>query len=296
MPDVGRVVHVGQAAHLAYRDLHLIVERDGREVGRVPLEDLAVLVLDFAPITMTAPLLAALAEARVATVVCGSRHLPSGILLPVSGAVLHPAVLREQIEASLPRKKRIWQQIVCAKVRAQAAVLRRRHGSDGGLARLARDVRSGDAGNVEAQAARRYFVALFGPGFARDPAAGGLNVRLNYGYALLRAAMARALTGAGLHPALGIHHHNRSDAYALADDAMEPLRPLVDERVAELASQATPSDDLKPSDKQHLLQVLCAEVRWQSASFPLLTALERYAAALRECIAGRERKLPCPEV
>ncbi len=205
-------------------------------------------------------------------------------------------MLREQIEASLPRKKRLWQQIVCAKIRAQASVLRRRGCHDRGLENLARNVRSGDTGNVEAQAARRYFVALFGPGFARDPAGGGLNVRLNYGYALLRAAVARALAGAGLHPALGIHHHNRSDAYALADDAMEPLRPLVDERVAELASEAAPSDELKPNDKQHLLQVLCAEVQWQGASFPLLAALERYAAALRECIAGRERKLPCPEV
>jgi len=291
---VGRVVHVASASHLSVADGQLVVSREGSEAGRVPLEDLATLVLDFAPITLTEPLLAALGAAGVALVVCGPRHLPDGLQLPLAGASLHTRILRDQIAASEPRKKRIWQAMVVEKVRAQARTLRDLVGSDHGLGQLARRVGSGDTTNVEGAAARTYFPVLFGRGFARDPELGGVNAALNYGYALIRAAVARAVVGAGLHPALGVHHRNQYDAFALADDAMEPLRPAVDRLVFAMNAREPIPEALPLGCRTELLGLLGMEVVWSGERFPILTALERYAACLRECLGGVERHLRCP--
>jgi CRISPR-associated protein Cas1 len=295
MPTIGRVVHVGSAARLSYRDLQVLVERDGQPDARVPVEDLAVLVCDCAPITLTAPLLAALAQANVAVVVCGPKHLPDGLMLPLAGAALHTSILLDQIRASEPRKKRAWQAVVQAKIAAQARLLKERTGRDAGLTALIVQVGSGDTGNVEGRAARVYFRTLFGEGFVRNKDAPGINAMLNYGYALIRAATARALVGAGLHPALGIHHHNQYDAYALADDMVEPLRPLVDRRVATLC-EVPPPDELTVETRAALLELLHAEVRWSGRVMPLFAALEGYAAGLREFLGGEGRKLLCPVV
>lgn len=294
MLTVGRVVHIGSPSRLSYRDLHLVVQREGAGEGTVPVADLAVLVCDFAATTLTLPLLAALSEAGVAVVVCGARHLPVGILLPPAGASLHTRILREQVAASEPRKKRIWQTIVVEKIRAQAAALEALRGADAGLRLMCRRVGSGDPQNIEGRAARTYFPALFGAGFVRDPERPGVNAALNYGYAVVRAAVARAVVGAGLHPALGVHHRNQYDAFALADDAMEPLRPLVDAMVARMAGKGAIPDELPTLLRTELLKVLTAQVEWDGVRCPLFTALERYGASLRVCICGEERKLRCP--
>jgi len=294
MPTVGRVVHVGSPARLSYADLQVCIEPKGKPEARVPVEDLAVLICDFAPITVSVPLLAALTEGGVALVICGQRHLPEGLLLPMAGAALHTRVLRDQIGATEPRRKRIWQSIVTAKIAAQASVLAQRTGADHGLRALSRRVGSGDPENLEGRAARTYFPALFGSGFTRSPDRPGVNAMLNYGYAIVRAATARAVVGAGLHPALGVHHRNQYDAHALADDAMEPLRPLVDARVAEMVGSAPPPEQLSVELRARLLDLLNAEVRLGASRLPLFSALEQYAANLRECLAGEDRKLRCP--
>jgi len=290
------VVHVGSASRLVYRDLQLVVQREGEPEGLVPLEDIAVLICDFAPITVTEPLLTALAEGGVALVVCDARHIPSGLLLPLAGASLHAKVLRDQIAATVPRKKRIWQAIVKAKILAQADVLERNAGYDRGLRALSKAVGSGDPGNCEARAARLYFPALFGAAFIRDPERTGVNAMLNYGYAVLRAAVARAIVGAGLHPALGVHHRNEYDAFALADDAMEPLRPVIDDRVYHLMAAHGSEEDLSVGTRAELVRVLTEEVVWDGEWVSLFSALERYAAHLRACIVGEEARLHCPVV
>jgi CRISPR-associated protein Cas1 len=277
-----------------------IVQQSGI-TATVPLEDLGVLVLDYNQITVTVPLLAALAEAEVAVLVTGSKHLPVATYLPVAAHHQHALIIRRQAEAGEATKKRVWQQIVQAKIRNQAAALEAltpRKGTLAGakdLRSMARKVASGDTGNLEAVAASRYFPILFGPGFRREPELGDLsNAMLNYGYALVRAAVARAVCGSGLHPAFGVFHHNRYDHFALADDAMEPLRPLIDTLVRRYEGPA--ADSLSPSIKRYLYPVLTSTVTLAGERLPLLAALERYAANLRRCILAEAKKLSCPEL
>lgn len=295
MPSVSRVVHVSGPARLACKDRQLRVERDGFEPARVPLEDLGILVLDYAHTLVSEPLLAALAQHGCALVVCDEKHLPAGIYVPVAGSALHARTLRAQISATLPCTKRLWRSIVQAKIREQAGVLQEVIGHDRGLAAMSRCVKSGDPENVEGRASRVYFPALFGRGFRREAEAIGINSLLNYAYTLVRSGVARAVVGAGLHPALGIHHRNQYDTFALADDLMEPLRPLVDFHVWQMLREGVDLESgLSPPIKRRLLEVLVCEVAWEGKRFPLTAALERYAANLRSCLEGEARTLECP--
>jgi CRISPR-associated protein Cas1 len=215
----------------------------------IPFADIAVLVTSHPQISFTQAVLAGLAAAGGMFIVSNEKHLPAAMLLPLSTHSTQTERFARQAGVSLPTRKRAWQQIVRAKLRAQARLLEEATGSDGGLGVMAGKVRSGDPDNLEAQAARIYWQALFGRGasgeaFRRDPDGGGVNVHLNYGYAVLRAIVARALCASGLHPSLGVHHHNRYDTFCLADDLMEPFRPLVDRVVARLhRSQLASSDE-----------------------------------------------------
>jgi CRISPR-associated protein Cas1 len=224
---------------------------------------------------------------------------PVAVYIPFAAHHQHALILRKQSEAGEPTKKRIWQQIVQAKIRNQAGSLllhastapQRRASAE--LQHMATQVLSGDSGNLEAFAAARYFVSMFGKGFVRGAEEGDLrNSMLNYGYALVRAAVTRALCGAGLHPSFGVFHHNRYDPYALADDAMEPLRPLVDSRVKSYAGQNTA--ELTPEIKRYLYPILTATVSLDGQRLPLMPALEQYSANLRRCILSESRRLNCP--
>ncbi|MCC6729474.1 MAG: type II CRISPR-associated endonuclease Cas1 [Chthonomonadales bacterium] len=290
----GRIVEVSSPAALSYHDRQLVVARAGEPEARVPLDDLGVLVLDYAQATATVPLLAACAAGNVAVVVCDGRHMPAGLLAPFAANTLHARTLREQIAVGEPRRKRLWQAVVVAKIGEQSRLLRDLLGDDGRVGGLAPFVRSGDPDNVEARAARIYFERLFGEMFVRDRAAAGLNAMLNYGYAVVRAAVARAVVGAGLHPALGIHHHNQYDAFSLADDLMEPLRPLVDARAHAYGREHEPPEELTPQAKRAMLGALGEEVSFDGKRYPMMAALELYAARVRACLLGEGRKLACP--
>lgn len=280
----------------------------GRDEQFVPIEDLHVLLLDFAATHLSLPLLSALAEAEVAVVICGPKHLPVASLLPFAAHHRHALFARKQAEVSEPRKKQIWRQVVQAKVGNQAEVLKTFGRVPRGFAALPDRVLSGDTGNVEAQAAARYFPALFGEDFERNPDADGINAMLNYGYALMRAATARAICAAGLHPAFGIHHHSQFDPYALADDLMEPLRPAVDAHIKRFLNSeglpdpvpiGHPDDDLgqtvlSPDVKRMLLEVLTLTCTLDGKRWPLGPALEVYCANLRRALFGEIRRLPCP--
>ena len=224
--------------------------------------------------------------------ICARNHLPAGLLLPLGEHTEVVWRIHDQLAAKKPLKKQLWRQLVQVKIRAQAANLAADSPVRRKLLILAREVRSGDPANVEAQAARVYWQALFGEAFRRNPDGDGANSLLNYGYAVLRAAVARAIVGAGLLPALGLHHANRGNAFCLADDLIEPLRPLVDARVRALA--ASDCVELNPKTKAVLLEILTAEVRVAEQTGPLLVALHRMVASLVHCYQGAAKRLEIP--
>ena len=210
----------------------LKVSSDGHELGRVPLSDIQCVLVHGHSAMLSLSLGAALAEAGIPLVLCGRNHAPVALSLPVSGNFEQAARLTAQASLSLPRRKQLWRRLVMAKIASQARALEIAGQSDHALlARLAKSVRSGDPDNVEARAARFYWRRLMGGDFRRDSAGDGLNAHLNYGYTVVRAAMARAVVGVGLAPGLGLHHRSRLNGFQLVDDLMEPFRPLVDHAV-----------------------------------------------------------------
>lgn len=262
----------------------------------VPCEDVGLLIVDHPAVTFTHQALTRLLQAGAAVVLCGPNHLPSGILLPVSSNTEVVSRLQVQIDASRPVKKRLWRQIVRAKIRNQANNLPSGHPARLRLMEMIPQVRSGDPHNFEAQAARFYWEAWrTNTAFRRDPDGDdSINALLNYGYAIVRAAVARALVSAGLHPALGLQHSNRSNAFCLADDLMEPMRPWVDCIVARIARDKTPC--INPESKRALLGLLHQTARSGGTAGPLMVALHRTCASLVRCLCGEEKKLLLPRL
>ncbi|MEA1674364.1 type II CRISPR-associated endonuclease Cas1 [Nitrospirillum sp. BR 11163] len=264
--------------HLSVHRGFLVVEERGDEVGRVPLDDVEAVIASARALTFSANLLQALAERGVGLVVCGTNHQPVSVLMPVVGHHAQAGRVRDQIEAGKPLTKRLWQGLVRAKVENQGAVLARMGVPHGAFAALARAVRSGDPDNVEAQAARRYWPLLMGADFRRDTDAGGANALLNYGYAVLRGAVARAVLAAGLHPSIGVHHANRGNPLCLVDDVMEPFRPLVDALVVDLVRQGV--DQVTPEAKRQLAALLLMDMATSRGTTPLATCIVRLATSL----------------
>ena len=288
---VERIVDIatdGQHVRL-YRGF-LIVERDGTEVGRVPLDDVHALIVHAHDVTWTGNLVAALAERGAPTVFCAANHSPVAVTLPIEGHHAQAARMRAQLAASVPLQKQLWRRIVSAKIAMQGALLDFR-GSNGGAALtfMARRVKSGDPQNLEAQAARRYWPALFGKDFRRDRDAGGINTLLNYGYAVMRATIARAVVAAGLHPTVGIQHSNRGNAFALADDLVEPFRPLVDALVAVMVAEGI--DALDPEGKRRMARLIALDLRIGNETSPVSIAAQRLAQSLAKAFASGRPEL-----
>lgn len=295
---IKRLIEISRdPAHLSLRDEQLVIQPyDAPQdaAASIPCEDIGMVLIDHVRTTYTHQALAALMRFGAVVVVCGRDHLPAGLLLPVAD---HPEIvwrLNDQIAASLPLKKRLWQQIVKAKVVAQARNLPRESDARKQLLNLAEEVRSGDTTNVESQAARIYWNAWLGDGvpFTRDQDGDGVNALLNYGYAVLRAAVARALVSAGLTPALGLQHRHRANPFCLADDVLEPFRPLVDAVVQQL--QRLGRLTLDQPTKAALLAVLHQTVRLEDSKGPLMVALHRTAASLVRCFQRADRQLLIP--
>lgn len=298
---IARVVDISNPGHLRLQHRQLVIEQSGVIVGTVPIEDIGILVLDGPQITVTNDLLAECAEGNVAVLISDHRHLPASMLLPFSGNALTGKIMRQQIEASLPLKKMCWQQTVVAKLKAQATSLDewksgvRAERVSARLRSLAKEVRAGDPENKEAVGAALYFPALFGKDFIRDRDCPGTNRLLNYGYAILRAATARALVGAGLHPALGVNHRNQYDAFTLADDAMEPLRPLVDRAVLRaLQESGNNPPEWGPPIKRKLVDWIQEDVIFDKRTVPFMTGLHYYAASWRRVLCEEGRRLSFP--
>jgi len=291
---IKRTIEVSrESAHLTVRLRQLLIEHDGDTAGSIPCEDIGVVVVDHPGVTYSQAALAALAESGAVLVVCGRNHLPAAVLLPLADHTEVVWRIHDQLAVSKPLRKQLWKQLIQAKIRAQARNLsfdcpaRRR------LLHLARSIRSGDPSNVEAQAAKFYWENwLPEEAFRRDADADGLNCLLNYGYAVLRAAVARAIVAAGLVPALGLFHANRSNSFCLADDLMEPLRPLVDARARELYRQGY--RELTPEAKRGLLELLAERVQTGDERGPLMVALHAMVASLVHCFRGESQRLEVP--
>ena len=274
-----RVIQITKPMHLSVRLRQLqLTDKDTGEMAERPIEDLGVLVVEHPQVTWTHLLMQELMEQNVAVVVCDARHMPSGLMLPLSGNTLQQERFAAQVNAGLPLKKQLWQQTIKAKIQNQAGMLESLDKEGQALRYLARQVRSGDADNHEAQAAQRYWSQLFLDEFRREREGNWPNPALNYGYSILRAATARALVAAGLLPTLGIHHHNRYNAYALADDIMEPYRPYVDSMVIE--AMEIGYEELTKECRQFLLSTLHMDVRDDKGKGPLMVALHRTAQSL----------------
>jgi CRISPR-associated protein Cas1 len=292
---IKHTVEVSQEpAYLTVRLGQLVLKNGDRILGSLPCEDVGVVVVDNPGTTYSHAALATLARSDAVLVICGHDHLPAAVLLPLADHSQITWRIAEQVGVSRPRRKRLWKQLVQAKIRAQAANVPTDWPAHAKLLDLARQVRSGDPSNLEAQAARIYWDNWLPEiGFRRNPDLGGLNALLNYGYAIVRAAVARALIAAGLLPALGLFHSNRANAFCLADDLIEPLRPLVDDRARELFRQGY--EQLNQETKARLLEILQEPVRIARRRGPLMVSLHRMVASLVRCYQGEDRRLEIPK-
>ena len=310
---IKRTLYFGNPAYLSLRNGQMVlrlpeVDTNGnlsqafkKEAERTfPIEDLGVVILDDKRITITQGLMELLMKNNVAVITCDSTHMPSGLLMPLNGNTLQSERSRAQVDCSMPLRKQLWQQTIQAKINNQAAILKKTEpkAEIGCMKAWAADVRSNDVMNLEARAAAYYWKNLFPsiPDFVRGREEECPNNYLNYGYAILRGVVARSLVGAGLIVTLGIHHHNKYNAFCLADDIMEPYRPFVDEKVKQVVATHGLMDDITTAVKRELLSIPILDVIINGQRSPLMVAAGTTAASLVKCFTGEMRKIYYPEV
>ena len=265
----------------------------------ISIEDIGVVILDNRRITITSGVMEALLENNCAVITCNQKSMPVGLLLPLCGNTTQNERFRSQLEASLPLRKQLWQQTIKQKILNQEHTLRINTDKETNCMRVwSNDVRSGDPDNLEARAAAYYWKNLFTehPNFVRNREGIPPNNLLNYGYAILRAIIARALVGSGLLPTLGIHHHNRYNAYCLADDIMEPYRPYVDQLVLDIIHNYTEISDITREIKMQLLSIPILDVVINGKRSPLMIAVQQTTASLAKCFAGESKRISYPEM
>jgi len=285
------------AYHLSIKYNQLIItDKNSREKTQRPVEDLGFVILDHQQITFTQSVIQHLAANNVAVVFCNKKHHPASMLFHLDTHQTQNEHFRAQVEASKPLKKQLWKQTVKAKIYNQAALLDFIGEEGDALRYMARQVKSGDTSNEEGRASRHYWDLLFYEDFHRRRHGPPPNNMLNYGYTILRAGVARALMGSGLLPTIGIHHHNKYDAYCLADDIMEPYRPYVDQHVLELYETGQYGDDLRPEIKVKLLEILSGDIFIGDKKRPMMVGVSETTASLARCFKGEQRKIKYPEL
>ena len=299
---IKRTIYFGNPAKLNLKDKQLTIAtttENGETINRsIPVEDIGVLLIDNPQITLTSGLIQALQENKVALITCDYKHMPQSILLPIEGNSIQQERYDTQLAASEPLKKQLWQQTVTQKIKNQAAVLDKLQFNSDYLIPLYKNVKSGDSDNCEATAAVYYWQTIFKQvnGFVRHREGPAPNNYLNYGYAILRATMARSIVAAGLLPTLGIFHRNRYNAFCLADDLMEPYRPYVDEIVYSMIKEFELVQELQKEHKAVLLKIPAIDVVIDGEKSPLMIATQRTAVSLVKCFEGSQRKLVYPEI
>jgi CRISPR-associated protein Cas1 len=295
---IKRTLYFGNPAYLKTTNDQLVVERPELPAHTVPIEDIGLVVLDHQQITISQALMAKLLDNNVALITCNNTHHPTGLLLNLDGHTLQSQRFQDQLESSVPLRKQLWQQTVEAKIRNQAAALAQRNLENKYLLNLAGKVKSGDAGNLEARAALYYWDKFFPESlqFTRLREGAPPNNLLNYGYAIVRAMVARALVGSGLLPVMGIHHRNQYNAYCLADDIMEPYRPYVDLLVYQQVRNHGNFLELSPAMKQEFLSLPATDVQIDGQTSPMMVAITRTTASLAKCFEGSARKILYPVI
>ena len=308
---IKKTLYFGNPVYLSLRNAQLVIKLPDVEKATVlpetlkkqaevtkSIEDIGIVVLDNKQITITSGVLEALLENNCSVITCDSRSMPVGLMLPLYGNTTQNERFRKQLDTSLPLKKQLWQQTIQAKINNQASVLTDCMDEEVKCMRIwATNVRSGDPDNLEARAAAYYWKSLFSDvdSFTREREGIPPNNLLNYGYAILRAVVARGLVISGLLPTLGIHHHNRYNAYCLADDIMEPYRPYVDELVFSLIQEYGKNAELTKEMKTRLLTVPTLEVIIGGKRSPLMVAVGQTTASLYKCFNGELRRISYPE-
>lgn len=312
---IKRTLYFGNPAYLSMKNMQMMIRllssdksdesldndenekyKDRNNKNTIPIEDIGIVILDNQQITITQGLLSSLLENNSAVVSCDNKHHPAGLFLPLESNLEQSQRFQEQIEASVPLKKQLWQQTISSKILNQALLLNKIGVKSDNMKKWARDVKSGDPDNLEGRAAAYYWKNLFPEEllFQRDRYGEPPNNLLNYGYAILRAVVARSLVASGLLPTLGIHHHNKYNAFCLADDIMEPYRPFVDDIVVTLVRDGEDFTELTPSIKKQLLTIPVIDVFIEEQKRPLMIAVQRTTSSLAKCFSGNQRKIIYP--
>ena len=293
---IGRIIEVADdRRHLfVSRGFMVVQDTDGerKELGQVPLDDIAAVIANAHGLSYTNNLLIALAERCAPFVLCGPNHNAVGMIFPVDGNYQQAKRFDAQIAAPKPTHKRLWAEVVRSKLQQQAAALEAVGAPTAPLSALVRKVRSGDPDNIEAQGAQRYWRLLFGDAFRRDQQGAGINGMLNYGYTILRSATARAVVAAGLHPTIGIHHSNEGNAMQLVDDLMEPFRPTIDLRIWGLVRHGT--SEVTPDSKRAMVRVLYDDMQTNIGATPVMVCMQKLAVSLAQVYMGEREQLDLP--
>lgn len=281
-------------ASLSTKNLQLVIKTEVKE-SSIPIEDIGFLVIDNSEIYLSIPALNLLIDNNTSIIICNSSHLPNGMFLNLNSHHIQQEIFKNQIDATQPLKKQLWQQTIIEKIKNQGLLLEMITGNKNSFEFLASKVLSGDTSNMEGVAASQYWKSFFEINFKRERFGDYPNNFLNYGYAILRAATARALSGSGLLNTLGIHHKSKYNAFALADDIMEPFRPIVDEKVVEIM-QKYDEQELNTLIKSELLQILTRTVYFKEEKSPLMVALQKTASSLQQCYTGHRKKIKYPKL
>lgn len=284
---------------LSTKNQQLVLKTEVKEKS-IPIEDIGFLLLDHPEIYLSIPAMNLLVDNNTSIIICGKNHLPNGMLLNLNSHHIQQEIFKNQIEASVPLKKQLWQQTIIEKIKNQGELLQRITKTKNNFDFIASKVLSGDTSNMEGAAAQQYWKYFPQPnlekdGIKRERYGDYPNNFLNYGYAILRAATARALSGSGLLNTLGIHHKSKYNAFALADDIMEPFRPVVDEKVFEIMQKYN-EQELNTAIKSELLQILTRTVYFKDEKSPLMVALQKTASSLQQCYTGNRKKIKYPKL
>lgn len=277
------------------KQLEVYYPKVKEKIGSVPIEDIGIVVVDHKQVMLSQPLMEALIDNNAAVLYCNSKHMPFGMVLPFMGNSVWTERFYVQMGASVPLKKNLWKQIVSVKISNQASLLKRRGKDNSKILPLLAKIQSGDTTNVEGKAASYYWREMFFDGFIRAREGMAPNNLLNFGYAILRAIVARSLVSSGLHPMMGINHKNKYNHFCLADDVMEPYRPFVDDMVLDLYDSCEDVNELTKDIKAELMGIATRDVLIQGRKSPLMVAVSRTTASLYACYEGKNKKVLCPE-
>lgn len=291
---IKKSILIENKSSISIKNLQLVIKSEIRE-SSIPIEDIGFIVLDHQEIYISLPAMNLLIENNTSVIICSKNHLPNGMFLNLNSHHTQQEVFKNQINATVPLKKQLWQQTIVEKISNQGLLLQKITGDKNAFEFLASKVLSGDTSNMEGVAAQQYWKSFFEIDFKRERFGDYPNNFLNYGYAILRAATARALSGSGLLNTLGIHHKSKYNAFALADDIMEPFRPVVDEKVFEIM-QNYDEQELNTKIKSELLQVLTRTVYFKDEKSPLMVALQKTASSLQQCFSGDRKKIKYPKL